>query len=259
MTQFWPYEERFEILTERPFLDLTETVWDHVIALTGAAVVKYGCAPGIKHFVLSTSTLLVFPQRVVLSCYGQSGAREAVRYLLDTLAPFDPTYALLERRLPIGPQRLLWDDIDTAPIDGLPPITGCTEAGIFHRWPFTSHVKPPTTLAVLMHGLDSAATLDETRTAVREIYPQLLFCGHTSEDGGFSFNAVGEGSFVSMHYTAGTYASIEASVTDWGAADTLLERLVHLCRPASVVPVWHGAIPGLSDTPHPTTGTTARS
>jgi S-adenosylmethionine decarboxylase len=235
----WPYEQRFELLTNGDLLSLPRAVWHTVAKEAGAVVLKEGHSPLFRHFILSMSSLFVFRNRLVLLSCSHAGILGAARTVLQLADGLDPRSATLERRLPLGSLPPASSNYPKMSED-YPPVVSEAPGAVVHRWPLPNDIEVPSTFVLLMHETSGFCDLGALQTLVNDYFPDLLFVGHQFDATGFSFNAVGGLEYITMHYSGGVYASVESSLTNWNPFNLFLERVLRLCAPAVVAPFWYG-------------------
>lgn len=234
---FSPYEERLTFVIPSGFPSLlhhSPHFWEEVATAAGATVLLSAHTAHVRHFVLSTSSLLVFSHSVILLTCAPVGVGAALRMMLQLLPP--PLSITVEKRFPPDlPQQhplnadtraLLFQLTDSG---ALALRLDERQAPCAHTYHLTSrrltadtpHLTilffSPTPLSLRTLGHSLAALTSPTSP------PSLL--EYTFPDGGYSLNLVWDDrSFLTLHSTPGAYLSADIS-TPAPLRHTLLTHL----------------------------------
>lgn len=219
LINFWPYEERFELLTEGDLLRLPHATWKECSARAGATIVASDITPLYHSYVLSLSSLIVFPHRLVLMTCSEHGIAHAAEHLLAETAGLTPTYAACERRAPPG----------TSPY--APHAS--------RQFPTPQHDNTaPLTKVSLFHSLIGRITLAEVQRIISTQLPQHSSLSHQFPQNGISLNALNRDSYLSLHYTEEIYLSLEGSFTSadqWEGFERIVAQIEQVVAPKIVV------------------------
>lgn len=237
------------------FRDWPEAEWRRIVGLARATVLSKVSNTFCDAYLLSESSLIVYPHQVVMITCGRTRLVRAVKAMLDRV-PADAVGLLIYERknehFPAAQPSTF--EQDASELQAILPgrALGFGRPGehriqLFHSAALDfSPRSDDMTLEILMHGI-AEDTLEVFRHAsfnprhvVRESLGSLLEGGliddHLFAPAGYSLNALQESRYTTLHVTpqsVGSYVSFETNVDLKDDPERIIAPVLRLFRPTS--------------------------
>lgn len=248
-------EKKLEIgLARGDLRSRARSYWEARVQQAGAQILSDITSDSCRAFLLSESSLFVFPRRIVMITCGQTTLVDAARQMLDDFGP-DVDYVIYERKNEHFPEFQKTSFIDDArSLSALIPAESWRFGSAHsHRVQLLSSTESfapdheDQTLEILMHDIhpDAALMFSEGRPAAskhRQALFHHLFEGfevdeHDFEPTGYSVNALRGTDYLTIHVTpekVASYVSFETNL-DFGTSPAAwVERVLRVFEPRSL-------------------------
>jgi S-adenosylmethionine decarboxylase len=250
-------EKKLEILTNDPMPSLRslgDEFWGRVVERARAKTISAVSGDGCDAYLLSESSLFVWDRRMLMITCGRTTLIESALEMLETIPDGRLSSLIYERKNENFPElqqtsfdedvaRLQKKAVGTAVIFGDPKAN---HIALFHLDRFFEPDPDDTTLEVLMYDMEPEASrlfsrepsAPELRRRIGfdEMLPGFLVDDHLFDPMGYSFNAIKDEHYSTLHVTPqrkGSYTSFETNYP-LGASEvkTTVFRLLEFFRPA---------------------------
>jgi S-adenosylmethionine decarboxylase len=248
-------EKKLEIILTDPQPDLRDNSdgrWHRVVAASGAEVISSISSAGLDAYLLSESSLFVWPDRILMITCGKTVLLRAVPEIVKIVGRNKVAMLFYERRKLMFPSDQPADfeaDVQmlTPYFPGKSYRLGPANDDHVHLF-FSSHKRIETTmdatLQVMMSdlspvmarhffaGIGSAAQI-EKNSAIGSLYSGMRIDSHLFSPGGFSLNGICDASYYTVHVTPqkeGSYTSFETNVIEPDYSPTVAQ-VVDAFRP----------------------------
>jgi S-adenosylmethionine decarboxylase len=233
---------------------LGEEYWIRVARRAGAQVLSRLTNQHCEAYLLSESSLFVYPHKMIMITCGQTRLAGAVRELLQTYPAEQVRFFVYERKNEVFPHiqpTSFFDDIRE--LNDLLPGKAFQFGSEDDHHLYLFHLDRPfrgdpkdTTAEILMYGLDEPVRQVFRRGAgkrpVREqtgmagLIPGFEIDDHLFEPSGYSLNAIRDDQYWTVHVTPeriSSYASFETNYHFQGDLDDVAHRVLDFFRPRS--------------------------
>lgn len=237
----------------RDIRGLGEAFWGARVEEAGAVVLSAMRTPAVDAYLLSESSLFVYPRRVVMITCGRTNLATATEAMLDTWNG-EVQYLIYERKNEHFPEYQPTGFLEDARslAEKLPSGSWRFGAADGHRIQILSSLAPfspdreERTLEILMHGIhpEAAAMFGRARQSARG--PRLdafraLFEGfavdeHDFQPTGYSMNALRGREYITVHVTPeeiASYVSFETNISFGEDPSPWVERVRAVFEPRS--------------------------
>lgn len=233
---------------------LGDGFWDRVARRAGARVLSRLANEHCDAYLLSESSLFVYPHKIVMITCGQTRLPEAVREVLAIVPPEQVRFFVYERKNEVFPHfqpTSFFDDIRD--LNGLLPGRAFQFGSEDEHHLYLYHLDRPfsgdprdMTVEILMYGLDEQVrrvfrpvkggrTVRE-QTGMAGLIPGFEIDDHLFEPSGYSLNAIRDSQYWTVHVTPeriNSYASFETNYRFQGDLDAVARRVLDLFNPRS--------------------------
>ncbi len=255
-------EKKLEIVLKQPRVDLRGNVdgrWDRVVESAYTRILSSVSNRYIDAYLLSESSLFVYPDRIILITCGGSRPFEALPTILKFIDPSEIRYIFYERKNLLYPEAQLCDfQVETGEMHRLFPgqrwLIG--EENKDHIYFFFTTGQdgvsdipkvPDTTLEILMHDIsedvaqlfykDSGVSTSALRyrSGIEFLFesPEILYNDYLFDPCGYSLNALLNEGYFTIHITPQSvcsYVSFETNI-NVGNPKRLLEKVLDCFSP----------------------------
>ena len=252
-------EKKFELVVAGNHRDLRsygDATWKRIVAAAHASVLSKRSTDTFDAYLLSESSLFVFPDHLTMITCGRTRLADALLETLALLPSEDIALVIYERKnehFPMAQHTSFHEDGQRllSVIDGRAVRFGAADrhnVHLFHsRKPYVPHPND-TTIEVLMHGIpDRVAAMfahlpstSEPTTADRlglaQHFPEFEIDEHVFRPSGYSLNAVRGSTYYTVHVTPempSSYVSFETNCDFRSGANALVGDIVATFQPDS--------------------------
>ena len=247
------------LLPPRPDLsDCPDSLWEHIVNASNARIVSKITSGKTVAYILSESSLFIWPTRILMMTCGNSNPIRALPELLGVLNKKSIARFCYERKtFSLSTQQSPAFEEDVNRLHNFFPghhrrLGSATDdrVDLYYAFPDYSSparkpVEPEATLQLLMHDMDptlidifsskkdASGELAAKLSGLDAIYPRMLTDSHLFVPCGFSMNGIRDNDYFSIHVTPqpeGSYASFETSVID-NDYPGKIERMVSIFKP----------------------------
>ncbi|MBS3808754.1 MAG: hypothetical protein KGY38_01190 [Desulfobacterales bacterium] len=264
-------EKKLEMILAEPDADLRSNVdgrWGAVVRASGAEIVSRISSQDMDAYLLSESSLFVWPDRVLMITCGKTTLVKAVPELIRTIRRDRIAFFFYERKNLMYPQAQSSDfeaDVDRLAehFRGKSYRLGPANHDHVHIF-YASSAGPETiqeeeedeTLEILMHDLDPSVlrafipksgekSADiEARTGINRLYPEMVNDSFIFEPYGYSMNRISGQHYATIHVTPeekGSYASFETNVAEKDYRQKI-EQIMEIFKPGRFTLVFTEAV-----------------
>jgi S-adenosylmethionine decarboxylase len=249
-------EKKLEFILSAPRSDLRSNAdrrWHRVSAASGADIISSISSEEMDAYLLSESSLFVWPDRVLMITCGQTALINAVPEILHLVGSDNVAMVFYERKNFLFPDRQPADfEADAAQMESyfsgksyrLGPANQ-DHVHVFLAAPAPVPIGPGVTVRMLMTDLsDSAArTFQDSGASTEDIgrgsgidrlYTGMKIDSHLFSPYGYSMNGISGGTYFTVHVTpqtVGSYTGFETNVIE-ADYSRLMEKVVSIFRPA---------------------------
>ena len=250
-------EKKLEILTTAsfpPLRSLGNDFWQRAVELAGAKIISAVSGNACDAYLLSESSLFVWDRRMLMITCGKTTLIESAMEMLDRIPGNEIVSLIYERKNENFPelQQTTFEQ-DTERIRSKAPGTcvifgdpGADHIALFHL----DHVFEPdpadATLEVLMYDMEPKTSRLFSRTSKApelrkqigfdDMVPGFVIDDHLFDPMGYSFNAIKDEHYSTLHVTPqkeGSYTSFETNYRlKLSDAKATVLRLLDFFRPA---------------------------
>ncbi len=235
-------------------LNKPRSFWDELVDLAAAKILSSIETDDCRAFLLLESSLFVWKDRIILITCGTTTLINAAEHLVSLFGKESLKEAFYERKNEYQPGLQKTSALDD--MSCLKEILGGNVQRFgrkddHHVYIFNNHFgknkeeAKVNTLEVLMYGLQGEfkdcckvdpAAQEKALTSLKKILPEFTFDTYFFEPEGFSFNALNNDQYATMHVTpqgSENYLSFELDQVDLKKAEDIVRDLVDLCKPVS--------------------------
>ncbi|NUM35217.1 MAG: hypothetical protein HUU50_11770 [Candidatus Brocadiae bacterium] len=237
-------EKKLEIVLKQPRVDLRGNVdgrWDRVVKSAHTQILSSVSNPWFDAYLLSESSLFVYPDRIILITCGGSRPFEALPTVLEFINPSEIRYIFYERKNFLYPEAQICDfQVETEKMNELFPgqqwlIGEESKDHIYFFFTAGQNVicETPkvhdTTLEILMHDIsedvaqlfydDSGVTTEilRYRSGIEFLVeaPEIIYNDYLFHPCGYSLNAMVNEGYFTIHITPQSvcsYVSFETNI-----------------------------------------------
>ncbi|MFC1885919.1 hypothetical protein ACFLZM_02545 [Thermodesulfobacteriota bacterium] len=252
-------EKKLDIFLFSPaeeLLAVSDEKWRRVVKASGSRIVSKISSHGLNAFILSESSLFIWPDRIMMMTCGQTTLANALPGILAIVGKQNVMRVLYERKTFFSSafSHVPFEN-ETAPIKNLFPgqINRCGPAGDDHLHLFiSSHAqkttRPEAALQLFMHELKPSLVkifssangkngeLVANRLGLSTLYPFHITDSYLFSPCGFSMNGILNGHYSAIHVTPqtkGSYASFETDMIENDFTEKV-KQLVSIFRPGKL-------------------------
>ncbi len=234
--------------------DKSDAFFQGLVESSGAQILSTFATGEMKAYLLSESSLFVWPHKITMITCGQTGLVNAVKYLMKFYEKWDIEALFYERKNEYHPElqsTSVTQDMDALKllIDGRVLRMGRQDDHHLYVFEHTKVQKPDpkdTTLQILMYDMDSSAVHAlrqpdvKSKAHIEDIFKESFFDYQTDDywfdPVGYSMNGVSGESYITVHATPeypDSYISFEMSQVDQSEAESYIHKVLKHFEPGS--------------------------
>ncbi len=228
--------------------------WEELVELAAAKILSSLETKDCKAFLLSESSLFVWSDRIILITCGTTTLIKATEHLVSVFGKDSLEEVFYERKNEYQPSLQKTSALEDMRI--LKEILGGKVLRFgrkddHHVYVFNNYfgqdksLAKVNTLEILMYGIQgplkkcgskNKKEQENILDSLQKILPEFKLDPYFFEPEGFSFNALNDGQYATMHVTpqgSENYLSFELDQVDLEKAEKIVKDLVQLCQPVS--------------------------
>lgn len=270
-------EKKLEIVLKQPRVDLRGNIdgrWDRVVESAYTKILNHIENPWIDAYLLSESSLFVYPDRIILITCGGSRPFQAIPTILKFIDPSEIKYIFYERKNFLYPESQISDfRVETQDMNRLFPgqrwlIGEEKKDHIYFFFAASPEEKgqmetsSDTTLEILMHDISEdvaqlfyaspgvSSTSVRYRSGIQFLFetPEILYDDYLFQPCGYSVNALVDRSYFTIHVTPQSVCSYVSFETNIVMSDysPLVDRVLECFSPKRFTLAFTGNKPFIS-------------